>query len=89
MMKPKRDHFQGSTVFKNGENQQLSFSEFSMHIHVHTVIIAKAITGTKGSYNLILNTVPRVCHSNSIYLLLKKRSYPPPSSYVTKLRIII
>ena len=37
--------------------------------------------------NLILNTVSRVCHSNSIYLLLEKHSYPPPSSYVTKLRV--
>ena len=37
--------------------------------------------------NFILNTVSRVCHSNSIYLLLENRSYPPPSSYVTKLRV--
>ena len=31
-------------AFKNGENQKLSFSEFSVLIHVYTVMIAKGIT---------------------------------------------
>ena len=44
-----RDHFHGSKFYwasKNGENQWLSFSEFSVHIHVH---VYTGITRTKGS----------------------------------------